>query len=90
MPAVDERGQPCLQLPCDGGHIDVSVKDGQSILVSIPDGARTWDPESGEEPPASARFGLDDKLFRLDRTDLKTCLPLVYDDEAKAAIAGGK
>ena len=75
---------------CDGGHIDVRVKDAQSILVSIPDGARTWDPSSSEEPPANATFGTDDKLFRLDRASLKDCLPEALDDDTKAAMAAAR
>jgi hypothetical protein len=75
---------------CDGGRIDVRVKDAQSILVSIPDGARTWDPSSSEDPPADAKFGTDDKLFRLDRTSLHDCLPEALDDDVKADIAAPK
>jgi hypothetical protein len=77
-------------IDCDGGNIDVSVKDADSILVSIPDGARTWEPESGEEPPPDAKFGPDDKLFRLDRTALQDCLSLIADDDIKAEIAATK
>jgi len=68
----------------------VRVKDAQSILVSIPDGARTWDPSSSEEPPANATFGTDDKLFRLDRASLKDCLPEALDDDTKAAISAAE
>jgi hypothetical protein len=71
---------------CDGGHIDMRVKDGQSILVAIPDGARTWDPTAAEPPP-DAKFGTDDKVFRLDRTSLRDCLPEALDDDVKAAIS---
>jgi hypothetical protein len=74
---------------CDGGRVDVRIKDAQSILVSIPDGAQTWDPGSAE-PPADAKFGKDDKLFRLDRTGLKDCLPEALDDDVKADLAAAK
>jgi len=74
-------------IDCDGGVIDVRVKDANSILVSIPDGAQTWDPTSSEDPPPDAKFGLDDKLFRLDRTKLQDCLPVISDDEVKAQIS---
>jgi hypothetical protein len=76
-------------IDCDGGRIDVRVKDADSILVSIPDGAQTW--EAGEAvPPANARFGLDDKLFRLDRSKLQDCLPVVFDDDIKTEISKQK
>src|SRR5262249_19533895 len=29
---------------CDGGSIDVALKDAGSVLVSIPEGARLWKP----------------------------------------------
>jgi len=87
---IDGKNGLSCGIECDGGAIDVTVKDQNSILVSIPDGARTWDPESGEEPPENARFGLDDKLFRLDRTKLQDCLPLVLDDTLKAEISAAK
>ena len=77
-------------IDCDGGVIDIKVRDANSILVSIPDGAATWDPTSEEEPPENSRFGLDDKVFRLDRTDVAECLPLVSDAEVRAAILDGK
>lgn len=81
-------GKPGLNcgIDCDGGQIDVSVKDAKSVLLSIPNGAAIWDPNSDDQAP-EARFGSDDKLFRLDRTKLTDCLALVSDEEDKAAIA---
>ncbi len=83
-------------IDCDGGQIDVTMKDADAMLVSIPYGARTWDPtedtESGDEPAANpaAEFGSDDKLFKLDRTDLSECAVLVYDETMQAEIAALK
>ena len=88
--SVDGKTALNCGIDCDGGQIDVSVKNASSILVSIPYGARTWDGESDEEPPPSAKFASDDKLFRLDRTDLKDCLPLVADDDIKARISAAR
>ncbi|MCB1496427.1 MAG: hypothetical protein KDJ86_11615 [Bauldia sp.] len=76
-------------IECDGGHIGIRIKNAESILVDIPYGARTWDPASEEEPPEDARFGLDDKLFRLDRTALPDCAPLIWDDADRATVLGG-
>jgi hypothetical protein len=86
----DGKGTLHCGVECDGGQIDVSVKDENSVLVAIPDGARTWDPESDDDPPANARFGADDKLFRLDRADLKDCLPIIFDETIKGEIAAMK
>ncbi len=88
--APDDPAAPLhCGVDCDGGEIGVRVRDENSVLVSIPYGARTWDPDApeDEEPngePAGS-FGPDDKLFRLDRTALKDCLPLV-DDETRASM----
>ena len=76
---------------CDGGQIDVRPRDANSILVDIPFGARTWNPNetAGEDPPEAA-FGEDDKVFRLDRAELSQCLSLVYDDDLKAQLAAAQ
>ena len=53
---------------CDGGSMDVSLKDAQTIYLKIPDGARLWQPGvDSEDSPAKARFGSDDKIFKLTR-----------------------
>ena len=84
-----EDGKPGLGcgIDCDGGIVDVSVKDAKSVMVSIPYGVRYWDSNSDDEPPSAASFGDDDKLFRLDRTSMSDCLPLASDDEDKAEMA---
>ena len=77
---------------CDGGSLSVRVKNAQSILVDIPDRVRLFDPSATSEfddLPKGARFGFDDKLFRLDRADLRDCLPVIYDDEVKAKVISG-
>lgn len=91
--ATDVEGDGLLGcgIDCDGGWIGVRVKDANAMYVEIPDGARIWDPDpSVEEPPAEAAFGKDDLLFRLDRTDLSECLPVIYDEDLKAQIVAAK
>jgi hypothetical protein len=81
-------------IDCDGGQIDVKLKDDKTILVGIPDGARMWDPNSEsdteEDTGGRGQFGEDDKLFRLDRTALTDCLPLATDDDEKAQLQAGQ
>jgi hypothetical protein len=55
---------------CDGGSIDVAIKDAKSVLVSIPAGARIWRANSDNDSDQRKRFGSDDKVFRLDKTAL--------------------
>ncbi|MBP1860650.1 hypothetical protein [Rhizobium herbae] len=76
-------------IDCDGGTIGVRIKDRNSILLDIPNGARVSDDDNEEELselPDGAKFGSDDKIFRLDRTDLSACLPLATDEETRAAL----
>jgi hypothetical protein len=75
---------------CDGGSIDVAIKDAKSVLVSIPAGARIWRPGSVNESDHSKRFGSDDKVFRLDKTALTECLRLADDSAEKAAMRRGQ
>ena len=70
-----------------GGTFAVESADKGSIMVAIPDGAPVYDPASNDEPPDGAAFGSDDKLFKLDRVDLKQCDPLMSDDD-RTAIYG--
>jgi len=77
---------------CDGGSIDVALKDNGAMLVTIPDGAKTWTPgaddaeDEGDKAVLHGGFGPDDKLFRLDRAEMKRCLALAADKQEKAQI----
>jgi hypothetical protein len=82
-------------IDCDGGTIGVRLRDADTVLVDIPDGARTWDPTAplDAEPrdtPAEAAFGADDQTFKLSRTGLSQCEVLAYDDELKAIVTKGE
>lgn len=88
----NEEGALSCGVECDGGSLSVRVKNEQSILVDIPESVRLFDPSAGEESadlPKGARFGSDDKLFRLDRTELSDCTPVIYDEEIKAKVVSG-
>jgi hypothetical protein len=80
-------------IDCDGGHLAVSMKDDKSILVET-SGVRLTDGEDEDgapkDAPKKARFGSDDKVFRLDRVAAKECLPLIGDEDLKKTIARGK
>jgi hypothetical protein len=77
---------------CDGGSIDVAIKDARSVLVSIPEGARLWRAGSDGDEPGNTRkrFGADDKVFRVDKVALTQCLPLADDNKEKAALRRGR
>lgn len=93
---VDAQGKKTLScgIDCDGGHIDVRVKNETSLLVEIPEYARIFDPsdlqtDERADVPDKARFGEDDKIFRVDRTALKDCAPVIYDEDVKAKVLQG-
>jgi hypothetical protein len=74
---------------CDGGSLDVALKDNGSLLVTIPEGARTFTPglDLEKEPRRlHGGFGADDKLFRVDRADIRQCLELGADKQEKAKM----
>ena len=75
---------------CDGGRIDVAIKDQKSVLVSIPYGARIWRAGSNDDSDHAKRFGADDKAFRLDKTALTECLRLADDSKEKASMRRGQ
>jgi hypothetical protein len=86
-------------IDCDGGWIGVRPKDQSTIIIDIPEHARIYDPaeQAGteDEPqntdvPEKAHFGTDDKAFKLSRTELKDCLPLVFDKEVKKKVQSGE
>jgi len=93
---VSSEGKSALGcgIDCDGGHLSVRVKNEQSLLVEIPESVRLFDPAATEDAPDAdlpkgARFGSDDKLFRIDRVALKDCAPVIFDEEIKAKVMKG-
>jgi hypothetical protein len=74
-------------IPCDGGPIDVALKDNGSVLLTIPNGARVWRPGSiNPDENVHGAFAADDKLFRLDRASLSQCAPVGVDKAEKAIL----
>jgi hypothetical protein len=50
-----------------------------------------WKPGSDNpDDNVHGAFGVDDKLFRLDRAALDQCLPLAADKNEKARLRGGR
>jgi hypothetical protein len=87
--AGNKAGVAHCGVDCDGGSIDVAIKDAKSVVVSIPFGARIWRPGS-DEPGTRKRFGADDKVFRLDKVALTQCLALADDKKEKAIMRRGQ
>jgi hypothetical protein len=83
-----ENGTVHCGVDCDGGGIDVALRDSKSLRVAIPAGARLYRAGSNDGPPTNGRknFGSDDKLFRLDRANFSECLPMVHGAEDRKQL----
>ncbi len=89
-PGVDPGVAHC-GVDCDGGSIDIALKDKGQVLVTIPNSAGMGT-EAGATPNKAVlrrQFADDDKVFLLDRTTLDKCLPLVVDDADRALMRRG-
>jgi hypothetical protein len=73
---------------CDGGGVTVSLANNDASLIVKPiDRIRIWKGKNPDESAATAlNAGADDKVFRLDRTKLDDCTPLVADRKELAAM----
>jgi hypothetical protein len=80
-PDPDNPGALRCGVDCDGGRIDVTQREADTVLVGIPDGARVIG--TNEEEPKRTGFGSDDKLFKLERTSGQACLEIAPDDIKK-------
>ena len=76
-------------IDCDGGLINVDLKDADTVLVKLPDGIPVIG-TGNEDAPSGDRFGSDDKVFKLSRAPVVTCLPLGLEDADKAAMKKAK
>jgi hypothetical protein len=72
---------------CDGGGINVAMsKDDKSAVVRT-EGIRIWQNSKPDDELSDALVGgADDKIFRLDRTDVSECASLVTDRKELAEI----
>jgi len=72
---------------CDGGGIAVNLANNDASMIVKLDRITIW---KGNSPDENAKQGLqggaDDKVFRLDRTGLNECAPLVADRKELAAM----
>ena len=75
-------------IDCDGGSYSVSLKDDKTIELSMPYSVRLNE-EAEDGKIDTAGFKSDDKTFLLHQTELKDCLPVIYDDDLKAKISEG-
>ena len=72
---------------CDGGGINVAMsRDDRSAIVRV-ERVRIWQNSKPDEELSDALVGgADDKVFRLDRADIRECASLVTDRKELAEI----
>ena len=71
---------------CEGGGIDVAMKDDKSAIVRL-ERIVVWERNKPDDEASDALLaGADDKIFRVDRADLRECAELVTDRKELAAI----
>ena len=85
--AASTAGAHC-SVACDGGAIEVALKDKNAVMLSIPEGARLWKPGADDNASVHGAFGLDDKLFRLDRSPAAECAEEGADATEKSLLKG--
>jgi hypothetical protein len=72
---------------CDGGGIEIGLsKNADATLVRL-ERVRIWQNNKPDEEDGDAlQAGADDKIFRLDRTNLKECESLITEREELVAM----
>ncbi len=72
---------------CDGGGINVNLaQDNASVIVKL-ESIRIWKGKDYDEDAAtSLHAGADDKVFRLDRTNMNDCASLATNRKELAAM----
>ena len=86
-----DKGQEvkfACSVDCDGGGIAIGLaKDIDATLVRV-ERVRIWQNSKPDEEPGTDALtgGEDDKIFRLDRTNLKECESLITDRKELAAM----
>lgn len=71
---------------CEGGGIGVAMKDDRSALIRL-ERIRIWERNKADDDASNDLVaGADDKIFRVDRAELRECAELVTDRKELAAL----
>ncbi len=98
-PSADVVGESLhihCSVDCDGGGVTVSLADGDKSVLVKPNETRVYPADrpgqanADDDPDHDGRVtlegGADDRVFRLDRTDIETCKSLAAGDDELAAL----
>jgi hypothetical protein len=71
---------------CEGGGIEVAMKGDKSALIRL-ERIRIWERNKPDDDASNDLVaGADDRIFRVDRSDLHECSELVTDRKELAAL----
>lgn len=71
---------------CEGGGINVAMKDDKSALIRLTR-IRIWERNKADDDASNDLVaGADDRVFRVDRAELRECAELVTDRKELAAL----
>ena len=82
----DNKGRLYCGVDCDGGGISVELPPANTFLLVRLEFIRIWNNNKPDDDGFSLSGGADDKVFRLERTNLADCASLVTDREELAAL----
>lgn len=57
----------------EGGDFVVDLRDGRSVMLHLPDSIAAWPTFQRRDEAGWAEFGVDDRVFRLDRAASRLC-----------------
>ena len=85
--AAKEKNDFGCGVDCDGGGININLaQDNASVIVKL-ESIRIWKGKDYDEDAAtSLQAGADDKVFRLDRTNMNDCASLATNRKELAAM----
>ncbi len=98
-PAAEVAGESLrihCSVDCDGGGVTVALANGdKSVMVKLNEirvfpPAKPGQPATDDDPDhdnsLTLEGGADDRVFRLDRTDVEACKSIADDDDKLAAL----
>ena len=87
---VDEDGKTVVGFVCDtsceGSGIEIAISGNNKTAIVRLNSIGVWDRRNPDGDAITLESGADDKVFRLDRTKLDECTPLVADRKELAAM----
>ncbi len=61
----------------EGGDFPIDLRDGAAIVVYFPDSLAAWTSPNGRVEADFSEFGIEDQVFRLNRTATASCREVI-------------